>query len=172
MINKINFFLSRLEEYLVALLLAFMTVVVFLQVIYRYVLNLPQAWAEDLAKLSIIWLTFLGVCIVTKHGDHIVMPLVLEKFSPRGRRVINLVNNILILIFLAVVIQTGIKMTMLTSGSVTPVYGIRMSYYHAAIPFSGLIMFIRYLIQTIKLIGIRGSHVSNCSSSNAAGENY
>jgi len=151
--KQIGELLSRLEEYLLALIFACMTVVVFMQVVYRYVFNLPQAWGEDIAKLCIVWLTFLGACVVLKKEDHIFVPILLDRFSPRWQRVINLINNILIMVLLGMMVITGIKMSIISRGVLTPVFGIPMSYYHAAIPFCSGLMFLRYLFRTGKLLG-------------------
>lgn len=45
---------------IVATLLAVMTALILLQVFFRYVLNSPLVWAEELARLNMIWMAFLG----------------------------------------------------------------------------------------------------------------
>jgi C4-dicarboxylate transporter DctQ subunit len=65
--------LERLEEWLIALLLAVMTCITFTQVIARYIFNYSFVWALELVTVLFAWLIFLGmsygVRVPAHHGD-------------------------------------------------------------------------------------------------------
>ncbi len=63
--------------------LAVMVVTVFSQVIFRYVLNRPLMWSEELTKMTYLWLTFIGSTVATRDGAHINVDFFLQKASPK-----------------------------------------------------------------------------------------
>jgi C4-dicarboxylate transporter DctQ subunit len=63
--------LHRLEEAVLALLLASMTLLTFAQVIARYVFNYSFTWALELVTVLFAWLIFLGMTYGVRVGAHI-----------------------------------------------------------------------------------------------------
>ena len=55
-------------EHVCAALLAAMTTVILLGVTFRYVLEAPLAWSEELAKLLMLWIVFLGASAGIQRG--------------------------------------------------------------------------------------------------------
>lgn len=65
--------IAQAEDAAVGLLMAGMAVMLAAQVVFRYVLNSPLAWTEELSRLSVVWLTFIGAAIATREGSHITV---------------------------------------------------------------------------------------------------
>ncbi len=80
--------LERLEEGLIALLLALMTLITFVQVIARYVFNYSFVWALELVSFLFAWLIFLGMAYGVRVGTHIGVDALVKVLSPRIARVI------------------------------------------------------------------------------------
>ena len=55
---------SNIEEIVVGFILALMVVTVSVGIFARYFLNKPLVFADELARYSNIWLTFLGAALV------------------------------------------------------------------------------------------------------------
>ena len=45
----------------------------FFQVIARYVFDAPPFWTEELARFTLIWITFVGAGLVHQRGEHIAV---------------------------------------------------------------------------------------------------
>ena len=56
MINQIN----TAIKYIVSTMLVFLTILVVLQVTTRFVINVPLAWTEEIAKYLMIYIVFFG----------------------------------------------------------------------------------------------------------------
>lgn len=66
--------LARLDlasRWLIIAAFAVMLVVVALQVLFRYFLNLSLDWADEVGRLSFVWTAFLGVPHGVKIGAHV-----------------------------------------------------------------------------------------------------
>lgn len=79
--------LHRLEEWLIATLLAVMTVVTFSQVVARYVFNYSFVWALELVTYLFAWLIFLGMAYGVRMGSHIGVDALVKTLGPRAARI-------------------------------------------------------------------------------------
>src|SRR5690606_28631425 len=96
---------------LVVILLLVMTGSTLAGVFARYFLNEALTWSEEVARYSMVWLSFVGGGLVFRHGGHIAIDVLVRKL-PEGalRHVVFGVSQLVILLFLAVVFWKGIEM--------------------------------------------------------------
>ncbi|HRX59675.1 MAG TPA: TRAP transporter small permease [Candidatus Competibacter sp.] len=81
----------HLEEGFIALLLALMVLISFVQVIARYIFSTGFVWALELVTFLFAWLVLFGVSYGIKVGAHIGIDILVRQF-PRGlRRIVGLV---------------------------------------------------------------------------------
>jgi TRAP-type C4-dicarboxylate transport system permease small subunit len=76
---------DRLEEGACVLVFAVMTVVAFVNVITRYVVQYSLAFTEELVVSLFVWLTLLGSAIAFREGTHLAFTFVVER-APRAAR--------------------------------------------------------------------------------------
>ncbi len=69
--KKITHFLNNFEEYTCIVLLGIMAVVVFIQVIFRFVVKASLPWSEETSRYLLVWITFLGASAGVKTGAHV-----------------------------------------------------------------------------------------------------
>ena len=98
--------LHRLEEGLIALLLAVMTSITFVQVIARYVFNYSFVWALELVTILFGFLIFLGMAYGVRVGSHIGVDALVKSLKPRNARVAGAAAAALCLVY-AVIIFIG-----------------------------------------------------------------
>ena len=90
---------GRLEEYVVAFLLASMTIVTFAQVVARYVFNYSFVWAFELTTWLFGGLIFLGISYGIRVGAHIGVDA-LVNILPKGiARSITILATVLCLVY-------------------------------------------------------------------------
>ena len=80
--------INNIEESLIAMLLAAMTILTFSQVIARYVFNSGAVWALEVTTYIFAWLVLLGASYVIKCGAHISVDSVANLFSDKNRKII------------------------------------------------------------------------------------
>ena len=119
-----------------------MLVVVSAQVWYRFVLNNPLAWSEEVARYLFVWLSFLGSAVGVRMNVHLGIDLVDKVLSSRNRQIMTVVVNLLMQIFLVVVIVWGIKILKVVQFQKSASLGIPMTYPYLAVPVgAGLMLF-------------------------------
>jgi TRAP-type C4-dicarboxylate transport system permease small subunit len=77
--------LERLVEWLMALALAVMVVLVFGNVVLRYAFDSGLAWAEEVARLMFVWLIFLGAILALRHHAHIGVEMLQQRLPRKAR---------------------------------------------------------------------------------------
>jgi TRAP-type C4-dicarboxylate transport system permease small subunit len=93
-------------------LLATESALVLVGVVFRYVLNNPLYWAEEAARLLLIWLSFVGAALAFQRGQHLAMDVVMRLLPDTLRRRIQvLVAGAGIAFCLAIIQQTTALMS-------------------------------------------------------------
>lgn len=77
---------NRLEEGVIAFLLAGMVAVAFSQVVARYVFNAGAVWALELTTTFFAWMVLLGVSYGVKIGAHLGVDAFVKMLPDRGQR--------------------------------------------------------------------------------------
>lgn len=98
--------LEKLEEGLVAFLLAAMTIITFAQVIARYVFNYSFVWALELVSFLFAWLIFIGMSYGVRVGSHIGMDAVVRMLGEKIGRLLTILATLLCIAY-SVIIFVG-----------------------------------------------------------------
>ena len=84
--------LYRRGENVLAAMLAVMFAAFILQIVFRYVLNLPIGWTSELSAVLWIWLVLWGAAFVLREDEEIRFDLILGHVGPRARRAMLLIS--------------------------------------------------------------------------------
>ncbi len=99
--------LERLEEGLVAFLMAAMTLTAFAQVVARYVFNYSFVWALELNGVLFAWLIFVGMSYGVRVGAHIGIDAAVKQLGPAPARAVGLVGAALCIVYALIVTVGG-----------------------------------------------------------------
>lgn len=120
--------------------------IVFFNVFFRYVLNNPLSWGEELVSILIFWITFLGAGLAVLQRKHMKMSL-LELFLPESiLKIIEHIISLLSMGFLALLFHSGLKMIDLMGHRPTELLRWPFFTVFAAIPIGASIMFINEIL--------------------------
>ena len=85
---------DRVEEALIAFLLALMTLITFGQVIARYIFDYSFVWALELVTFLFAWLIFLGMSYGVRVGSHIGVDALVNALGRRTARAVGAVATL------------------------------------------------------------------------------
>jgi len=139
----------------IGLLLAAMLADVAIQVFFRYVIEAPPTWTEELARFLFAWQIFLAAGLAFGRGAHIVVDALLLALPPGGQRLLSILSNTLVLGFLGVLVWQGVNMVRLTSNTVSTAMNLNMGVVYAALPAGAGISAVYVLLQLVD--SIRGA---------------
>ena len=143
-----------LEGFLIVGFVA-MTLVIFLQVIFRYFLLQSLSWSEEVARYLFVWLTFLGASVVARSQSHITVESVVNAIKPESlRKGVKTLAALLTLTFVYVLMTEGFdaSMEIVELEQVSPsLPWLSLGWIYFAIPLGSLVMGLNIVEQTIDL---------------------
>jgi TRAP-type C4-dicarboxylate transport system permease small subunit len=137
--------LSRILEVIMVTILTIMVGLVFGNVVARYAFNSAITWAEEVARFLFVWLTFVGASFGLMKGLHLGMDMVVARFSPRTRSLIEVVNGFIILAFLGVWVVGGVHLIQANLDYMSPATGFSMGLVYLIGPLAAVLMGIEAL---------------------------
>lgn len=84
--------LYRRGENILAAMLAAMFAVFILQIIFRYLLNLPIGWTNEVSQVLWVWLVLFGAAFVLREEEEIRFDLIYASAGPKLRRAMMLLS--------------------------------------------------------------------------------
>jgi TRAP-type C4-dicarboxylate transport system permease small subunit len=132
-------------EVAVSSILVALVTVTFSQVVFRYLLQAPLAWSEELARFLLMWMASLSAAYAFKTRSHFALRFVVDRFNPSVQRAIGTVVTLLVATFLAVFAYQSLKFTIEVRNMSAP--ATQMSL---AVPYSsalvGSVLMLYYVI--------------------------
>lgn len=80
------------------------------QVVFRYALNDPLTWSEELARYLFIWCAFLGWIIASRRGSHLSIDVVATRLPGRAQALVAMAIQLATLLFAWVLGTRGARL--------------------------------------------------------------
>jgi len=147
--TRLIHFLNRLCDCLrraaMALLVVFgavMSVVVMLQILFRFVIYIPLPWSEELARYLMIWTGMVGSFVALREGRHIGVTLVVNRLPPRAAAGVAVFVQVLTILFLFILAKQGLALALINLNQLSPAMRIPMFFPYLAVPVGAALMII------------------------------
>lgn len=149
--KRIFRYLDHFEEATSSAMLILVVVLMFSQVILRYVFGKSLAWSEEVAQMAFLCMVYIATALSAKQGAHIRVTAHL-KYLPRSvRQFMILAGNVLWILFDLVVIWQGsvLVQSMITHPMKSAALEWDMAPLFAVIPFAFALQIIRIVQQSV-----------------------
>jgi TRAP-type C4-dicarboxylate transport system permease small subunit len=126
-----------IEGMLGALMCAF-TLIILLDVVFRYCLHVPLAWPAELSILLFQWMVFLGTPVALRHGLHFHVEAFVAWLPEGPRRMLSLLVAVGILASACVLVFVGWQLAARTASSMYTTLPVSHSLLYFSIIASGI----------------------------------
>ncbi|AXK84228.1 TRAP transporter small permease [Pseudolabrys taiwanensis] len=149
--------LDRLEEILIATLIAAATLLIFVAVVQRYavgvswlyplVYHIDLTWAQELCIYMFVWMAKFGAAYGVRTGIHVGVDVVVNMLEPPGRKKIILFGLLCGALFTAIVGTMGAKFVieLYPTGQVSPDMEMPRWIVFLCVPLGSYLMCFRFL---------------------------
>lgn len=146
---------DNLEEFMIIPLIFAMSLIIFIQVIMRYVFQSSLTWSEELARYLFVWLVYFSVSFTARRQKHIRIDAAINLYPKKLRPYIEILSEIVVLAFSIFIAVTGVTVfhKIAWSGQMSAAMGLPMQVVYAA-PMIGMaltaIRQIQCILQKVK----------------------
>lgn len=94
-------------EAITAFLMMAMTALTLLQVVSRYAMDAAFPWTEELARIVLIYLTFIGSIVAFQRREHLKIEILMHALPQGARRWLQVIVDLASMLVLGVVVWQG-----------------------------------------------------------------
>lgn len=131
---------------LVAALLFVMTVLVFTNVVLRYLFGASIGWVEELSRYLMIWLAWLAIGLAARAGAHIALDLLENALPDRPAKALRAMIFAIVAIFFGALIVVGTQYALFAWSSSTPMLRLPFGLVYLAVPVGSALTLIHLLL--------------------------
>ena len=99
-----------------------------------------------------VWGASLGGSVAFEQGSHVAVTLLLDRFPGRAGKILTLIAQIVIIVFMTIVVKEGFALAHELKIQESPAMEIPMTWPYLAIPVGCLFILVQGLIAFIKTI--------------------
>lgn len=146
--------LSVINETLFGMSAVSLTLLTVIAVFFRFVLNKPIKWCEEVQMILVVWSVFFGSSIAIQEKGHIAVDIIFDTFSPIVQQIWSIVIWWIIFVSIVIIGKLEINRTLdlIKTSLRTPVLHIPSYIEYAVVVFACLLILIGHLINGIEII--------------------
>lgn len=141
-IEKIIDILFVIVDIALALLFAVMVLLVFIQVLARFIFNSSTTWTEEIVNYSMIWISMLGACVLMRAKGHMAIDNIANALKGIPKLVFTVVSVGFQVFFLISMIIGFFRFAPTASLQVSPVLHLNMGLIDSIFLISAVLMLI------------------------------
>lgn len=144
-LTAIGRWLHARAENLLAAMLAVMFAVFILQIVFRYLINLPIGWTHEISVMMWLWMVLFGTAFVVRDREEIRFDIFYGAVKERTRRVMVLISALVLVFLFSVSLPAVIEYVMFMKVEKTAYLKIRFDYLYSIYAIFAVAMIIRQL---------------------------
>ena len=141
--------LARLEEAAVFSLLVALVITLALQVASRFVFKFPLDWTEELARVGLMWLVFIGSAVAARRAEHFAVELFMEKVDFPGKHMVAWLVEVTVIGFFLMLALVAGEASHFGAVQTMPALGVSVAFATAAIPVGCALMAVHLLMTLV-----------------------
>jgi TRAP-type C4-dicarboxylate transport system permease small subunit len=110
-ISKLSSWVTEVAKVFLGLWVAAIVLITLAAVWWRYVMNSPIAWIEQVSNILFIWITFVGAAVLYRQKLHIGVDMFIEMLKGRAKEVMFWVIELANLLFIVVLFIYSLKLS-------------------------------------------------------------
>lgn len=129
---------ENFDRWVAAFLIVFLTVILFIEVLFRYLFYESIGWINECSGFIFVWFLYLSVSYITGRDSHIRVQI-LDAFAPKKYvHYVDICMNFLWLGFNVLMTYYGVQLVLsvIKYPFRTPILNISMAYPYAIIPIA------------------------------------
>ena len=149
-IESMSSVVNKIATHATILLFISMTLIVWVQIFFRFILGGGISWSEEIAKFLMVWMALLGASILFREGGHIAINYFISKLS--FLRYILILHAMLSAALFILLIYYGIDYAAFGFKCISPASGIRRFWPYLSIPVGSTFLLLQAFARFMHLL--------------------
>jgi len=142
--------LNWVVERFCALLLTALVLVIWFEVLQRYLFHLGLTWGEELSRYIMIWMALMAVPCAAYRREHIGLEFLNNRLSPSRQRTLRLAMDCIGMAFFLFLLFYGLGMVAQGRSQYATIFGMTMVVPFASVPSCGLLTAFQILVTMLR----------------------
>lgn len=153
-------YFGKIAKAFTAIALCIQMIVVFIAVVFRYALNSPLTWSDELATYLLVIITFFGSYVALREKMLAKIDLLVDRLPRKPRLVTRFIAYLMSLSLLIAIVCVGSQLAFspVVMKQTTPSMQLPMFWFFLIIPASAILMINHILIQAYDLFVEKGEN--------------
>ncbi len=145
--------LDRFDTIASMILLTIMIITIFLQILFRYIIEDALTWTEEMARYAMIFVVYLGVGMGTKSDSHMGVTVFVDLFKGRARTAVLVLTYCLTLMIYIVLMILSWQMVQraLAAPQYSPAMRVPIFLMYTALPIGFANAILRLVQKLIRI---------------------
>jgi TRAP-type C4-dicarboxylate transport system permease small subunit len=144
-LKRVGGWLRRRAENISVALLATMFVALIAQVFFRYFVNFPMGWTDELSLVTWVWLVLWGAAFIVREDEEIRFELIHASVRPTARRVMTIISALALVLLFSISLPAVIDYVTFMRVQRTAYMHIRFDWFFSIYVIFAMAAIIRYL---------------------------
>lgn len=92
--DRLDEWLGKLEQFLLAIFLSLMILVAFWQIVLRNLFTTGMPWGDTLVRYLVLWVGFIGAALAAREGKHIQIDVALQWIPGMGSVLVQFITKL------------------------------------------------------------------------------
>ena len=137
--------LETLSRWIVGGSILSIVLITIMAVWYRYVINNPLSWTEQVCRILFVWSVFAGAGILYRNVLHIAIDMFVLMLPPGAQKAIEWINSALMLFVGVMMVVFGGQISIGTLDQTFGALEISPASFYAAAPYCGLLIIVFWI---------------------------
>lgn len=151
MIKTLWALVAKAAEIFCVLGFAALVVAFTVQIFFRYVLNDPLSWTQEVSGILYVWVVCVGSATIVKEREHVSFNLIYESVLPKTRRMLALLGTGLILVVLLLSLYGNYDYIAFTGRQKSPTLRLPMTVVFSAFGVFMVLLIINSAVRIYRL---------------------
>lgn len=143
--NKLCDLVTRAVCFLLGALIATIVGIAMVSVWWRYVVNDPMGWSEQVSRILFVWMTFLGAAVLYRQRMHIAVDMIVRLLPASIQTFLYWTAELCVLAVVGVLLVFGLKLSLDTWSNTFGALDITPASFYLAAPVSSALIILYFL---------------------------
>ena len=142
--------IDNIVEWISAILAIGVVIVCLLQIVFRFIIQAPLSWSEELSRYLFIWFVYIGGYLSTRSNSQLGITFFVDSMPKTIGKVVSAFSQLLVFFYQAIVVFYGFQLVSRVMNQPSAVLRVPMGIIYAAIPVGMALMILREVFNLVE----------------------